>query len=498
MAISAFIVLVIMTLQFSKSTLFNLGSEYRVRIRFDSASGVTIGVPVFKSGVEIGRVSRVQLVDNDREVEITTMIRSDRIIYSNEECRLKPAMLLGKTSLEFVRKDNSVEEATPLATDGTVILRGVVPTDIFNSFNDLEGDLSKAVQTVSDAAGNLATFLGGMNMLLGDKNEIALKQEQLHVLLNETTNTIRDMRVLIHNTNNIIGDPTINANLRTTAQSIPGLIAKVDNTIGSSGEMVTEIRHVIGQLETNMNSLMPVIQAIQGDVPAITGSIKKGSARLENIFDEVAMLVEAVNKADGTIKKLINDPALYNSVLDTVENAERLTSDLRPILHDVKPITNNVRIITDKIARNPSSIITGVFRKSPPIKGGLPSWGDGLGSDCISGDCFDEVVLRANAEETNAAKRSCLFGTSRSPRERYAPAELPTFENYQTPCNDCGHAPQIMPLEFPDCKTVSAPREILPVSHPPISLTPNVVSIPTTVQTAEFNIPRKNTPAPKM
>lgn len=516
MAISAFFVLVVMTLQFSNSTLFNFGSEYAVRIRFESASGVTINVPVLKSGVEIGRVSKVQLVDDDREVEVTAMIRSDRILYNNEECRLKPAMLVGRTSLEFVRRAGaSDDDAIPLPTDGTVILRGIVPADIFNSFSSMEGDLSLAIREVATAAEGLATFLGGMNSFLGDEDEINSKREMIQQLLTETTGTMRDLRVLVHNTNNIVGDPSINANLRDAAQAFPGIIGRIDATGANINDLVQDVRGVAAKVNAHLDDLQPVFDAVRDDVPAITGAIRKGSVKVQSIFEDVSMLVESINRANGTIKQLINDPALYNSVLGTVQNAERLTTDLQPILRDVKPITHNARVLTDKLARNPGVLISGALRKPPPLKGGLPSFGDELGSDCTRLDCLDDCIvsvpkgidLAEYYRATQPEKKSCL--SIFAPKKKNTPQATMTVvpASAGAACSDCGqfHSEQHsetypIPYSTPYPAPYPMPQ---PLAHtfPPISLVaddaPSVVATARTVQTSEYQIPNKNQPTPR-
>ena len=79
-----------------------VGRYYTIQIRFSDAAGVTKDTPVRKSGILIGRVTDVQLIDADSKVLVTAKIQSDKKIYRNEDCLHHPRTCCGDTAISFI------------------------------------------------------------------------------------------------------------------------------------------------------------------------------------------------------------------------------------------------------------------------------------------------------------------------------------------------------------------------------------------------------------
>ncbi len=406
--ITATICLIYLAIQFGKDSLFNFGSEYKIIARFDSAPGLVLGTPIFKNGVKIGRVGSVQLVDDDREVEVLLLIQIDRKLYTNEECVIKTPPIMGTTTVEFSRKKGYVGDIEPI-TEGGPPIRGAVPGDLFNSVTEIEQQMTVAINNVSLAASNLADLMGRLNIFVGTPEEIAEKQQRLDDTIAEARRTMASFCSLSDNINDIVSDPEINASIRNTTCQFPETVKESRALIAESQRFLTDlhgtsakINEMVGKIDRQIDAAEPFVQSVGADGPRITASLRQSAEKLNGFFDELTTLVQAVNNADGSIKKLLNDSTLYDNIQQTVLNAEQLTAELRPavaeirpLIRDTKPVIDNAKVFTDKLARNPSEIISGVFRKKPPIKGSLPQWGDGLGSDGICET--DLAVLRAGS-----------------------------------------------------------------------------------------------------
>jgi hypothetical protein len=143
-----------------------------------------------------------------------------------------------------------------------------------------------------------------------------------------------------------------------------------------------------------------ITDSVLDDVPNFIVTLKKSAVKLESLFGEITMIVEGFRNADGTVKRLMRDPALYEKLLTTLDNVEQITDEVDKMLRtDVKPIANNVKILTDKAARDPAIFIRNLIRKQPPTKGALPIWGDNLGSDSLCDlDTFQREMLWEDGE----------------------------------------------------------------------------------------------------
>src|SRR5210317_2208130 len=99
--------MVVLTMLFArKDSFFSVKrfwrDNYRVAIKFPEAPGVSDASPVRKSGILIGRVVKVELLDEGGAL-VTTEIHRDRKLFKDEVCRINRT-LFGDSVLEFVKK----------------------------------------------------------------------------------------------------------------------------------------------------------------------------------------------------------------------------------------------------------------------------------------------------------------------------------------------------------------------------------------------------------
>ena len=82
--------------------MFQLNKKYTIKIQFDEAPGVRENTPIHKSGIVIGRVTEVELIDQGAAAMVVAKIDEDRKIFDNEVCRINRS-LLGDSALEFIK-----------------------------------------------------------------------------------------------------------------------------------------------------------------------------------------------------------------------------------------------------------------------------------------------------------------------------------------------------------------------------------------------------------
>src|SRR4051812_7014471 len=125
-------------------------SRYDLYVNFPNAPGVSVGTPVRKSGITIGRVRDVQFLEGDRGVQLTLQIDGNRRIFSDETARISTASLLGDAVVEFFRPANAAPEGEPVAAD-EVIEKGVVAPGATDVVVNLEEDTRRALNAVTEA-----------------------------------------------------------------------------------------------------------------------------------------------------------------------------------------------------------------------------------------------------------------------------------------------------------------------------------------------------------
>ena len=393
MVLTCLLCLVLMTVLFGRRSMINFGSEgTTVQVRFQRSPGIRTNTPVFKHGVQIGRVTRVELVEQDQLVQVTLILDRNRSIYTDEECRIRQNVIMGDAQLEFVKRTNftgKVEEVDP-KTMFPPYLTGVDSSDLISGFGNIEGDLTRAIQSVAAAADHMGTFVERLNSVIGTPEEFQVQQAKFEAIVNETRQTMFSMRQTTDGISRFVNDPEMQNNVRKVVSDLPDVIERSRMLVGESTlfvqdsrTFVQDTRELIAKGSDSLDNLSAglekvtqtldvitkIADQVEGDVPEIISAVRRSAHRLESLFSELAMIVENFRHADGTIKRLIREPEAYEKLLATLDNVEKITDEVDRMLRvDVQPITHNVKILTDKAARDPAIFIRNLMRKEPPIK----------------------------------------------------------------------------------------------------------------------------------
>jgi ABC-type transporter Mla subunit MlaD len=130
-----------------------------------------------------------------------------------------------------------------------------------------------------------------------------------------------------------------------------------------------EGRLTLQQVNTSMRRADTVLVNVEDatkTLPERTRSIMKnldeGTDKLNKILTDVRDLLRDLTKGQGTMRKLLDDPGLYNHLNDTACMMSRLMPRLDRILRDLE-------VFADKIARHPESIgLSGMVHPSAGLK----------------------------------------------------------------------------------------------------------------------------------
>ena len=390
--------LILLVVWFGKQSIVNFGDEYTLRIRFQTAPGVKVNTPVLKSGVQIGRVTNIALVDEDREVEVSIRLPQARKIYTNEECRVRQRMIMGDSTLEFVKKKKYTGPIDVIPFDGPPQV-GATPFDLVGGFANIEGDLQKAITNVANTAETMSTFIDRINAFVGSPEELKKQQVEIQETVREVMETMRSLRKLSDGAGILFNDPSFQSNSKKIVQDLPEILDRSRSLLADSDVFLKELRGTVARgtatLDKVDDALLSVKQ-LSGDGSDTLKAIQSATKKIDSFVGDISSILSAVGNSDTPLLQRLLQPEVAENLATTIRNVQSITEQFDLLLrHDVKPIAHNVKIITDKVARDPSVFIRNLIRKQPPIKHGLPIWGDGLGSDAF--DCLEFGSFR---EET--------------------------------------------------------------------------------------------------
>lgn len=345
MVVATIIIAAILVLLFGEIPV-RIQSQYTVYIHFPDASGVSRDTPIRLSGILIGRVRDVAFAE-DEGVIVTAGIYSNIRLRHNQVCRITGSLLGGDSQVQFVRsRDPSLPDT--YIQDGELIA-GVVASDPLSVISNLEGELSTAIRSIgstSSEIGELAGQITGFVENNGDQfNRIILQAER----------SLAGFESAVRHADEIIGDPMVKEDLRRAVSSLPELF---DDTRA----VVERMQGTLDSVDRNLANIEGVTRPLGERGEEMVMRIDSITGRLDELTFEFTQFARALNNPEGSLGQLLNNPEVYQNINSAAENIERLTRELRPIVHDA-------RVFSDKIARHPETIgVGGALRRSSGLK----------------------------------------------------------------------------------------------------------------------------------
>jgi phospholipid/cholesterol/gamma-HCH transport system substrate-binding protein len=249
----------------------SVSSDNLVRLQFANASGLKRAAPVRVSGVNVGKVERIEFVDVGKVLVIASLPSKVRPRI-DAEAKIVAVTLVGDYAIDF-DPGNAAETLPP----GKVILGS----------QDL--GLSGRAMTLADRADSV---------LIGAQ---ALANRETADQLRSTLTALQGTLKATQRTMMVYGDSTRGptAELTQTMASFRRLSARLDSTLANPG-----LNRALTRSDT------------------LTGNLASMSARLDSTL---AM----INRGQGTAGKFVTDSALYYDMRGVLKSMQGLLDELK-------------------------------------------------------------------------------------------------------------------------------------------------------------------------
>lgn len=293
------------------------GKRNRVTARFGDVGQVQVGNAVVIRGVKSGKVEAIELQDNGW-VHVRLSLNVD------VQMPRDPVVLLGASSLfgdwqAIVTERQSVpknrEVAAALAASAAASGKGdkVLPGAVLP-------DVAQLTTVAGGIAGDVASVAERFQVAFNDSAAREMRSS-IHSVAQLSSELARTVRVQSRNLDTVSVDVRAGAAaLARASDAFLRTISRLDTATSAN-----QVRTIVRESERAAGQVREASERLN----QLSQSLAKTDANLRSIMLRADSVLIKVDKGQGTLGLLINDPRLY-------QNTDSLLIELRALLADVK------------------------------------------------------------------------------------------------------------------------------------------------------------------
>lgn len=287
---------------------FGREEGYTLYVSFASASGLDKDAAVRVAGVEIGKVRVIELRGN--RAYLTLHIRPDIKLGKDFTAVLTTKGLLGEKYLELIPGSPN---APPLK-EGEEITRTISYADmdkLMTILSDVAVDIKKVTETISHVFGG-PEGEASLKNIIKNIEDISFRVNRLVAVNDEKLGRI--MTNIDEFTGVLKNDgPQISADLKGAIRNMNEAFAK---TSANLNQLIDENR---GDLKEGVGNLKVAAVKLQEAMDNINKLTKDVGPQVKETMDSLGSITKKIDKGEGTLGKLINDPGIHDSLNRTIK-----------------------------------------------------------------------------------------------------------------------------------------------------------------------------------
>lgn len=247
---------------------------YKFDILFTSAAGLERGAPVRLAGIKVGSVDDLVLTKTDegkQVVKVKVWVEDGTRIPMDSTASITISNLLSERYVEIIPGKDYSE----VVEDGDIIV-GKPTMDFSSLFGDAGGIMD-----------DLREALKGVKSITGEESAKSIQRT-----VNNVDSITTDIRDVVSNRK---GD--------------------MDNTLYRMNNITTRLDNLLKKNEQELDTTIK--------------NLERTTSGFEETVENINSITRKIDQGQGTIGKLVNDPALYDELLATTRDARVLVNDFQ-------------------------------------------------------------------------------------------------------------------------------------------------------------------------
>lgn len=260
-----------------------LSQSQKIETTFARADGLGTGSQVFIRGVKVGSVSEVELSASD-SVRVSMRLDIDRQLPRGSVAYLTSLGLIEGKSIVIELGDSNEY----IEFGGTI--EGIYVESMMETLGSRGTELG---DDLSSTFTELNSFLAQLNKTLDDDARVTLNQT-----LQSTSEATQQIAGILENKQQ-----------------------EIDLAIDSGSSMLAQLDTLAADSRPRVDSLLVTLESNIQELEKIRVELEGASAGLNEI-------IEKINSGQGTLGKMVNDPAMY-------DNLDELTRELNELVKGI-------------------------------------------------------------------------------------------------------------------------------------------------------------------
>lgn len=310
----AMICLIIITINLGT---FSVGEKtYHIRVRFRFVSGLEVGAPAKVYGTSAGQITNIEVIPGDRPVEVTMRLSDKYKIHKNARIKVTQFGIMGEKVIDI-----DLGSSTETVLGDGAVLNGIDPLNLEEIFQD-----------APEIFGSLTNIIGNLNKVLGT--------EEVRTSIQNTIKRIDDLTLKF---DNILG--TSQEDVGDLVKSVKESSLLLEETLTNLNDVITRGKEDYISAGKNLNATMETIRKESNDIVNKTENlldrldklssnanvmveenregIKASINAIKNVAEKIDTLIGKIEKGEGTLSLLINDPDLYDELVNSVKELSK-------------------------------------------------------------------------------------------------------------------------------------------------------------------------------
>jgi phospholipid/cholesterol/gamma-HCH transport system substrate-binding protein len=306
---------------------------YILTLTATNANNVAAGSKVDLNGVLIGSVKRVDLKkDPDGKLRVHAILQID----GNTDIPASATVILGRGQIgpSYVSISASDASGSMLAKNGSATLTaeagdtGLIPKDVRDNLTAVSGQLEKVAADI-----HLLLAYNTPEAVEAARNDPTIKDKPVE---NVSTLVIRLNRTM-GSLEKLLADPALHAQVRQIVQNLADSSAQLKTTLASVDSTFKNADKTVAKVGDAANQATTTLAASEKQILVV-------SEKLVDTLNQIEKTTRQLSEGNGTTGKLINDPRLYEGLVDLSKSMRSTVDDLDFLLKKWKDEGVNLKL----------------------------------------------------------------------------------------------------------------------------------------------------------